>query len=364
MELTLLFHLLIAFGALQALFLALILGTRKQEKATRLFALFLFIEGFTLIERLVAETGLMANLPHLLGISYPLNFIKSPMLLLLALLITQSHFKIRRVHLWHTFPFWLMLLMNVPFYLMTGEEKVEQVTAFIDYVPAYNSFNFWYFLSFFLYLGVYLYFSIKTLSYYCARIKTNPLANGYLRVLYLHSTLLLIQLLHFLLRPSGWVEFPFINEASMLLMTFLIQSIAYTFLTRSKFMEAQGKKFDPDLDQLTVDGQKIRTQFETEKSFLKDDLSLESFAEELDLSKNRVSEVINQSFGTSFKELLGKYRVEEAKRLMAEQNGQETSIIQIGLRAGFNNKVSFYRTFKKQTGKSPTEYFKDYSINS
>lgn len=364
MKLTSLFHLLIAFGALQALFLAVILGTRKKEVAARLFATFLFIEGFTLVERLVAETGLISDLPHLLGISYPLNFIKSPILFLLALFITRTDFKLHRIHLWHTLPFWLMLLMNVPFYLMTGQEKIDQVTAFIDYVPTYDSFNFWFFLSFFLYLGVYLFLSIKALSYYCTHIKTNSLANGYMKVLYLYSFLLLIQLLHFLLRPSGWVEFPFINEASMLLMTFLIQSIAYTFLTQSKFMEVQGKKFDPDLNQLTADGQKIRTHLEKEKSFLKDDLSLESFADELDLSKNRVSEVINQSFGISFKDLLGRYRVEEAKRLMAEQNGQETSIIQIGLRAGFNNKVSFYRTFKKHTGKSPTEYFKDNSINS
>lgn len=251
--------------------------------------------------------------------------------------------------------------MNVPFYLMTGTQKIEQVSSFIDYVPAYNSFNFWFFLSFFLYLGVYLYISIKTLSYYCAHIKTNALANGYLKVLYLYATVLLAQLLHFLSRPSGWVEFPLINEVSMLLMTFLIQSIAYTFLTQSKFMEERGTKFDPDLDQLTLDGKKIKDQLESQKAFLEDDLSLESFADSVGLNRNRVSEVINQSFGTNFKGLIAKYRVEEVKRLMQDERDQETSIIQFGLRSGFNNKVSFYRTFKKQTSMSPTEYFEQIS---
>lgn len=74
MDLTSLFHLLIAFGALQALFLAIILGTRKRELSAKLFATFLFIEGFTLVERLVAETGLMSDIPHILGISYPFEF--------------------------------------------------------------------------------------------------------------------------------------------------------------------------------------------------------------------------------------------------------------------------------------------------
>ncbi len=364
MNLTLLFHLLIAFGALQALFLAIILGVRKKELAAKLFATFLFIEGFTLVERLVAETGLMSDIPHILGISYPLNFIKSPILFLLAVAITQTPFQLKRIHLWHSVPFWLMLLMNVPFYLMTGAQKIEQVSSFIDYVPAYNSFNFWFFLSFFLYLGAYLYLSIKTLSYYCAHIKTNPLANGYLKVLYLYATVLLAQLLHFLSRPSGWVEFPLINEVSMLLMTFLIQSIAYTFLTQSKFMDDQSAKFNPDLDQLTQDGKKIKDQLEREKAFLDDDLSLESFAGSIALNKNRVSEVINQSFGTNFKGLIAKYRVEEVKRLMQEEHDPESSIIQFGLRSGFNNKVSFYRTFKKHTNLSPTEYFEQISKKS
>lgn len=364
MDLTLIFHILIAFGALQALFLAIILGVRKQDLSARLFATFLFIEGFTLVERLIAETGLMVDMPHVLGISYPLNFIKSPILFLLALAITRSSFQLKRIHFWHTLPFWLMLLMNVPFFMMTGTEKIEQVSAFIDYVPAYDSFNFWFFLSFFLYLGAYLYLSIKALSYYSAHIKTNALANGYLKILYLYTILLLVQLLHFLFRPSGWVEFPLINEVSMLLMTFLIQSIAYTFLTQSKFMESQASKFDPNLDQLTFDGKKIKDHLESQKAFLEDDLSLESFAVSVGLNKHRVSEVINQSFGTNFKGLIAEYRVEEVKRLMQNEHDQETSIIQFGLRSGFNNKVSFYRTFKKQTSMSPTEYFEQISKKS
>lgn len=358
---SLIIHILIAFGALQAVFLAVIIGIRKQGWSAKLFATFLFVEGFTLIERLVAEAGLMSDIPHILGISYPLNFIKSPILFLLALSITKKQFRLSRIHLWHTVPFWFILIMNVPFYLMPGSQKTAQVAAFIDYIPAYSSFNFWFFLSFFLYLGTYLYLSIKVLRFYCAHIKTNSLANGYLKAIYLYSFLLMIQLLHFLLRPSGWVEFPWINEVSMLLMTFLIQSIAFTFLTRSKFIEEQSKKFNPGLDQLTIDGNRIKELLESEKAFLKDDLKLEVFAHSSGLTKVRVSEVINHSFGTNFKGLIAQYRVEEVKRLMQGEGGQESSIIQIGLRAGFNNKVSFYRTFKKHTGMSPSEYFQNIS---
>ncbi len=359
MDLTLLFHLLIAFGALQALFLAIILGLRKKDLPSKLFASFLFIEGFTLVERLIAESGLMSEMPHILGISYPLNFIKSPILYLLALSILQPDFQLTRKNLWHSIPFVLMLLMNLPFYLLSGPEKVEQVTQFIDYVPSYLSFNFWFFLSFFLYIGIYLFLSIRTLSYYSVHIKTNVLANGYLRVLYLYAGLLCIQLLHFFLRPSGLVEFPWVNESSMLLMTFLIQSIAYTFLTQSKLLENGTRKFDPNLTQLKKDVILIKEQLEQERVFLQDDISLDIFSQSIGLSKSRVSEVINQSFGTNFKGLLNQYRVEEVKQLMSDPKNQEVQLIQLGMQSGFNNKVSFYRTFKKLTGQSPSEYFQD-----
>lgn len=364
MNLSSLFHILIGFGALQALFLAIILGVRKRDLPSGLFAAFLFIEGFTLVERLLAETNLMVDFPHILGISYPLNFIKSPILFLLALSIIQPEFKLKGKHVLHAIPFGLMLLMNVPFYQLSGAEKVAQVSTFIHYVPEYSSFNFWFFSSFFLYIGIYLFLSIRVLSYYSVHIKTNPLANGYLRVMYLYSGLLIFQFLHFLLRPLGWVEFGFVNEASMLLMTFLIQSIAYTFLTQSKFLENQNGRFNHNLSQLSEDGDRIKKQLENEKVYLEDDLSLEGFASSLGWSKKRVSEVINQNFGTNFKGLVNQYRVEEAKSLMRQEKDQEIQLIQLGLRSGFNNKVSFYRTFKKATGKSPTEYFQHISKKS
>lgn len=355
------FHLLIAFGALQALFLSIILASGRGNLSTRLFAFFLTIEGFTLIERLLAETNLMAQFPHVLGISYPISFLKPPILFLLSLSIIHPGFKLKKAHALHTIPFFLMLLLNVPFYMLSAPEKVNYVSSFITYVPAYDSFNFWFFLSFFLYIGIYLFYSIKALGRYRYHVKNNKLANWYFQVLYLYSGLLFILLIHFALRPSGTVEFPFINEASMLLMTFLIQSIAYSFLSRSKLLEPTNGRFIIDVDQLSKDGKRIRNKLEIDKVYLDDTLNLEEFAYSLGLSKKYVSDVINQSFGISFKDIINKYRVEEVKSLMQMQKGAEVLLIDIGLRSGFNNKVSFYRTFKKYTGKSPSDYYRELS---
>ncbi len=356
MDVNLLVHVLIAFGALQAFFLAVILIVNGRQISTRLFAFFLVIEGFTLIERLLAETGMMNVIPHLLGISYPISFLKPAILYFLALSMTQPTYRIMRAQLAHAIPFLFMLLLNVPFYALPGAEKVAKVSAFIHYVPAYTNFNFWFFLSFFLYIGAYLFVSIRALRIYKSHIKSNGQANWFLKVLYLYVGLLLVQLVHFVLRPTGWVEFAYINEVSMLLMTFLIQSIAYNFLARSKLMDSRDGRFQHDLKQLSKDGEKIKKRLETEKDYLNDTLNLEMFAASLSLPRKYVSEVINQSFGTTFKGLINQYRVEQVIALMMDDSLVNVQVTELGLRSGFNNKVSFYRTFKKITGKSPTYY--------
>ncbi|MEM7551508.1 MAG: helix-turn-helix domain-containing protein [Bacteroidota bacterium] len=358
MDKSFIFHSLITFGALQALFLSVILlSSGKKDLPKTFFALFLIIEGITLVERLLAETGMMVRFPHILGVSYPINFIKPPILYFLARSISEAEFSFRKKQLFHTIPFLLMLVMNIPFYGLSGEEKVEQVSAFITYIPAYNSFNFWFFLSFFIYIGSYLFLGIGVLANYKKHIKNNRLVNRYLNVIYLYCGVLAIMLLHFILRPSGLVEFPFINEVSMLLMTFLIQSIAYGFLSQSALVTQSHHRFLTNVSQLSKDSELIRRKIETDKPYLDDTLNLEKFSISVDLPKKRVSEIINQSFNCSFKELVNQYRFEEAKAIMKEEAGTDAQIVSIGYRSGFNNKVSFYRIFKKYTGKSPSDYF-------
>ncbi|MEP1097368.1 MAG: AraC family transcriptional regulator [Cyclobacteriaceae bacterium] len=351
------FHVLIAFGAFQALFLSLVFFSQaKNNLPKKLFALFLFIEGFTLVERVLVESNLIESVPHILGISYPISFIKPPILFFMGLAIISQKFKLRKIHSLHFIPFFLILLMNVPFYLQPGKSKVEFVAAFVNYSPAYTDFNFYLFFSFFLYIGIYVFLTIRTLRVYHEHVKNNKLSNWYLWVLYMYGISLIISFAYFVVRPSGLVEIPLFNVISMLIMTFLVQSIAYSFLTKSSIFHHRSPAIN-NLEQIIRDEKAIRNKLEIEKVYLDDALNLEELARSLDFSKKYVSDLINQRFGSSFKEVLNQYRVEEAKRLMKRELGTNPPLITIGHQSGFNNKVSFYRTFKKQTGKSPSAYF-------
>jgi len=94
----------------------------------------------------------------------------------------------------------------------------------------------------------------------------------------------------------------------------------------------------------------------TEKPYLKSDLRLEKLANMLDVSRNQASQIINDKFDSNFFDFVNTYRIKEAERLM--QKHEKYTIEDILYQSGFNNKVSFYKAFKKIHGATPREFYK------
>lgn len=347
---------LIAFGAFQAFFLAFILfATRQAQRYQKLFGLFLFIEGFTLAERVLVDTGFVESLPHIIGISYVINFLKPPILYLTGISIIRGDFQLRPSWLLHTIPTFLILAMSFPMFGLSAEEKITMATSFATYMPGYDEFNFWFFLTFYFYIGTYLFLTIRTLRLFLKNARKNEAAAWFERVLEFYSIGLIAGFLYYLIRPSGLIVIPDFHLVSMLLMTFLIQSIAYKFLTRSNVWQtSNGTLHKYDASQVEGDLAAIKHKLEQDRIYLEDSISIEDLAEALEMKRKYVSELINQGWGKSFRELINEYRVEDAKRKILEDD--DKPLIQIGMESGFNNKVSFYRVFKKITDLSPSEY--------
>ena len=93
-----------------------------------------------------------------------------------------------------------------------------------------------------------------------------------------------------------------------------------------------------------------------EKVFKENELRLADLAAYLDISYHQLSQVINEHYGVNFFELINKYRVEHVKRLLADPAYNHYTIIQIAYEAGFNNKASFNRYFKKEIGVTPSAF--------
>ncbi|TJY37086.1 AraC family transcriptional regulator [Pontimicrobium aquaticum] len=95
---------------------------------------------------------------------------------------------------------------------------------------------------------------------------------------------------------------------------------------------------------------------DSKKPYLDYELRLNDLADTLNVSRNHMSQVINEHFEASFFEFINSYRIREAIRLLEEE--PELSISSVAFESGFNNRVSFYNSFKKVKGMTPTSFRK------
>ena len=225
-------------------------------------------------------------------------------------------------------------------------------------IPSYTSFTFYFALSFFVYIGIYMYASLKKLQVFKVQVRNNALVNWIHNVLIAYSIFLLIHLIYFVIQPIGEYNFALVNQVSMLAMTFIIQSIAYKIIDKSVIFNSKPPSLH-NLDQRKKDEITIINTLENDKIYLQDDLSLSLFADSVNLNPSYVSEIINQKFNCSFKKLMNQYRLEEAKNHLRKNRDSSIKLIDIAFMSGFNNKVSFYRAFKEFEGMSPSEFLEN-----
>jgi AraC-like DNA-binding protein len=93
---------------------------------------------------------------------------------------------------------------------------------------------------------------------------------------------------------------------------------------------------------------------EEKKPYLNPKLSLQELAQNLDISSNRLSQIINQQAEVNFHDFINQYRIEEFLR--NAKSNKNYSLLALALDAGFNSKSSFNHIFKKQKGISPSLY--------
>jgi len=66
--------------------------------------------------------------------------------------------------------------------------------------------------------------------------------------------------------------------------------------------------------------------------------------------------MINREFNSNFFTFVNGYRVEEAKRRLAEPESRRIKLLALALDCGFASKSSFNRVFKEMAGMTPSEF--------
>ena len=90
--------------------------------------------------------------------------------------------------------------------------------------------------------------------------------------------------------------------------------------------------------------------------FLRKDLRVADVAQELATNQTYVSLLVNNLSGDNFSTMIAGYRIRHAQKLMREH--PEMVHEEIAEASGFASRTAFLRTFKAQTGLTPTEWKK------
>jgi len=150
------------------------------------------------------------------------------------------------------------------------------------------------------------------------------------------------------------------------LMAILIGTASFFCMLQPRVFNGEPiRSFTPFVKYRTTSGlphqfaRELKTQLnvlmDSKKPHLNPDLHLDDLALMMNISRHQASQLINEHFNKNFCDFINSYRIEEAKRLLDDQD-VKLNMENIGYQCGFNNRSSFYRAFKKFEGLAPSEY--------
>lgn len=125
--------------------------------------------------------------------------------------------------------------------------------------------------------------------------------------------------------------------------------------------EDAAPKYQSQLDQESKDrlfGQ-IKQVMDNMSIICQPDFSLQQLATQVGSNYKYVSQVVNECYGKSFKQVLNEQRVREACRILNNPNqSRHLTIEAIAANLGFHSRSNFTVTFKRITGISPSDFMR------
>jgi AraC-like DNA-binding protein len=106
----------------------------------------------------------------------------------------------------------------------------------------------------------------------------------------------------------------------------------------------------------------LEAWLDKEKPYLNPDFQLTDLRQVLPLNRTYLSKFINTEYGCTFYQFVNRRRIDEAKRMKTEH--PEWTMQDISQRCGFSSPRVFYRTFARETGMTPKEWWLNRGDNS
>lgn len=368
-----LFSVFIFLGIIQGVFLLFFfLSSENRKNEVNLFhALFLFSITACIFEIFLMYTGYIINMLYLVDFSEALSFVIGPSFYLLVVSLIRG--PVPRNYYWHfAFPV-LYLLIHIPFLILPDDFKYNAYVASYRHDLPFRNVEYPYDPYYFILTK---YHSLLTLFNLCiyavigsvevvkafkkkGEFFWNPqhpvlkkLRMGTLQMVSAFLIILLVKLFN---------ENDYGDHLLAAYIAVLIYFTSFSVIKNSGFFKPASLDDQPKYrtSSLTADQQqlllsRLKDLMATGKPFLKSDFCLPDLADQLKTTVHTLSQVINDGLNQSFFEMTAEYRIEEAKRLLKEKSN--IKVEEIAEEVGYNSKSSFNTSFKKLTGKTPSEW--------
>lgn len=165
-------------------------------------------------------------------------------------------------------------------------------------------------------------------------------------LLAVHAGLWLIWLAYF---TSGFTSY-IVGALSFSLLLYLCVAVAWAKRHGQAPVEPYQDRRIPAVE-AAAELQALADLMTLERLYLDPSLTLARVSRRLGLPQARLSQLLNDNNGTSFKQYVAQLRVRETQRLLLEQPGQ--TLEAIAEAAGFQSLSTFYAAFKKANGCTP-----------
>ncbi len=351
--------LLLAIG--QALFLSVALlsvGQPEMRIANRLLSILLLIFAAIIGHAWLGLNSLYQRYPHSALSIITLGLAVGPLLYLYLTAMLSDHPLGWRALL-HFLPFALATLAMTPFYLRTADEKLawmRQLSGPPWYIGLAAAVKTIFFL-------LYIQASFRLLR---RMPPDSELTRGLRRlaqIWVIAGLLSIIALGMELMNTALSLSADAVDSLALMLFVFATAFLAMRLplgyrpqalpppAPRQRYAHKQLSKADSAafLSRLT-------SCMERDQVFRDGELKLEELAEKAAMTPHELSQLINEACGTNFADYVNRYRVEDLKQALHDQNRKQASILDLALASGFNSKSAMNRVFKKQTGMTPGEF--------
>ena len=339
-----------------------ILSRKKYTIHAQNITIILFLISLMLFNEIAEESDLVDHYPFLIAFTIVIDLLIWPFLLFYIQYITKQRNNYRLKDGLYFIPFVIGCIWQFPFLFASNEKKLSYFSNGIPTdVALFAGFKV-------IIAMLFLAHIINLLNRRLAVLKTHSSVNKQAlfiknakNLILVFASVALLSYFLFFLNYFGKLPLRDSDLVGSLLITVSLYFFGMLVYKNPKLFEGEhySKAITNFFDgKETLYIERLLTMFKEQKPYLNEKLALQDVANQIGLSKQQLSYLVNQQLGIPFLSFVNQYRVKEVQERIKSESHLNTTLLTIAYESGFNSKASFNRIFKDQIGISPSDYVK------